>query len=181
MLGRPGDAEPVAAALALALRRTTRSKAATVAVLGSAPTAAESGGSAAARRVTERLRAHGFAAHARGCLAWTHVEPASDRVIALAQRVTVVAAPAVFAVTASRTHDVDEIVSEQDLVVLVASDPQGPLAHLAAHGLGPDAPVVVVRPLRRGVGRALAWAGIRPARPITRLLGPQIDTGGGRA
>ncbi len=70
VLGRPGEVEPVAAALALALRRETRAKAAAVAVVGAVPPDVRRGGNAAARRLAARLEAHGLEAHVRGRLAW---------------------------------------------------------------------------------------------------------------
>ncbi len=169
VLGRPGEVEPVAAALALALRRETRAKAATVVIVGSDLPDLGEGGVAAARRLGARLEAQGFEPRVRGRLAWVRLAAGDPRLAPAVRRVTLVAAPAVLAVTAPRTEATDEALAEQDLLVIVAADPEGPLARLAAAGLT-GMPVVTVRPLGRGPTRALARAGVRPARPVRRLL-----------
>jgi hypothetical protein len=248
VLGRPGEAEPVAAALALALSRHARTRAATVAVLarpphtgpaapplhgragggwappapgrsappapgewappaaddcarpasagsGSAPPADGSspsapadwapperdaagagpatGGSRAARRLAARLSAHGLPARVRGRLAWVALPRADGPA---ARRAVVAGAPAVLAITAPRTADLDAVLAEQDLVVLVAAEPDGPLARLAALPAGAP-PLAVVRPLRRGPARSLACAGLAPPREIRALLAPSARQG----
>jgi hypothetical protein len=178
VLGRAGEAEPVAAALALALRRETRAKAATVAVIGPAPPdaagqGAAGGGAAAARRAGGRLEAHGFEAHVRGRLAWVRLDPSdADLAAAAARRVALIAAPAVLAVTAPRSVALDGALAEQDLLVIVTADPEGPLARLVSNGL-PPVPLVPVRPLTRGPRRALARAGLRAPRAVRNLLPPE--------
>ncbi len=87
----------------------------------------------------------------------------------VARRVTLVGAPAVLAVAGARTAAVDEALNEQDLLVLVTSEPEGALAQLAVAGLT-DVPIFTVRPLRRGPARALARAGVRAAKPVRQLL-----------
>jgi hypothetical protein len=173
VLGRPGEVEPVAAALALALRRESRARAAAVVVAGPAPPEpAEGGGGSAARRVAARLAAHGLDARVRGRLAWVRLDPAAPQFLATARRVTLIAAPAVLAVTAPRSAELDEALAEQDLLVIVAADPHGPLARLAASGL-PQVPVVTLRPLGRGPARTLARAGVRSGRSVRRLVPPE--------
>ncbi len=170
VLGRVGEVEPVAAALALALRRETRAKAAAVAVAGVVPPDVEGASSgAAARRLAARLEGHGLEALVRGRLAWVPLDLEDPHFATTARRVTLVAAPAVLAVTAARTDAVDEALNEQDLLVIVTDDPEGPLVRLAAAGLE-RVPIVTVRPLGRGPARALARAGIRPARSLRQLL-----------
>jgi hypothetical protein len=170
VLGRPGEVEPVAAALALALRLESRAKAAAVAVVGAAPPVVEGASSAAAaRRLAARLAAHGHEPHARGRLAWLELDPDDPHFAVVARRVTLVAAPAVLAVTAARTVAVDEALNEQDLLLLVTSEPDGALARLAVAGLT-DVPILTTRPLGRGPARALARAGVRSARPVRQLL-----------
>ena len=166
VLGRSREAEPVAAALALVLRRETRSKAATVAVIGP-PLPEASGGGGAGRRIAARLEAHGLEPRVRGRLAWVRLDPASPDLASLAWQVALLAAPVVFAVTAPRTPAIDAALVEQDLVVLVTGDPDGALAAAAVAGLGR---VVTARPLSRGLGRELSRAGVRPAAPIRALL-----------
>ena len=164
MLGRPGEVEPVAAALALALRRETRAETATVAVVGAGlPECAEGGGGgAAARRAARGAR---FEARVRGRLAWVRLDPADAQFAVAARRVTLVAAPAVLAVTGASHADTDRGADRADLLVLVAVRPGRPArASLAAAGLT-DVPIVTVRPLGRGPARALARAGIAADRP----------------
>ena len=172
VLGRAGEVEPVAAALALALRRESRAKAATVAVVGPGPTDTGGGSRAAARRVGGRLEAHGFEAHARGRLAWVRLDPSESQLATAARRVTLIAAPAVLAVTAPRSVALDEALAEQDLLVIVTADPEGPLARLVSSGL-PPVPLVPVRPFSRGPRRALARAGVRAPRAVRHLLPPE--------
>ena len=173
VLGRPGEVEPVAAALALALRRDTRASTATVAVVGAAlPELAEGGG--AARKLAVRLAAHGFEARVRGRLAWVRLDPGDGQLATAARRLTLIGAPAVLAVTAPRNADTDRALLDCDLLVIVAADPEGPLASLAANGLA-DVPVVTVRPLGRGPSRALARAGIRSTAAIRGLLSTEPE------
>jgi hypothetical protein len=167
VLGRVGEVEPVAAAVALSLRRQSRAKAATVAVVGPALPVEAGGGSAAARRIVARLDAHGFQAHVRGRLAWVRLDPADHEFVAVARRVALIAAPAVLAVTAPRTSALDDALAEQDLLIVVTAEPGGPLAQLVTGGL-PRVPVVPVRPLPRGPRRALARAGVRAPRRLAR-------------
>ena len=115
---------------------------------------------AAARRLAARLEAHGHEPQVRGRLAWVELDPDDPQFASLARRVTLVAAPAVLAVTAARTAAVDEALNEQDLLVLVTADPEGALARLAAPGSA-DVPILTTRPLGRGPARALARAGVR--------------------
>ena len=168
VLGRPGEVEPVAAALALALRRETRSKAATVVVVGAMPGEEASGG-AAARRLAARLEAHGLEARVRGRLAWARLDPEDPQFVVAVRRATLVAAPAVLAITAPRTAAIDQALAEQDLLVIVTADPEGPLARLVAAGLG-ETPLTTLRPLGRGPARSLARAGVRAPRVMRHLL-----------
>ena len=167
VLGRAGDAEPVAAALALALRRESRARAATVAVVGPGPIVEAGGGAAAARRAASRLDAHGLTARVRGRLAWVRLDPSDPNLAGTARRIALIAAPAVLAVTAPRTPALDEALAEQDLLVVVTAEPGGPLAQLATSGL-PPVRVVPVRPLPRGPRRALARAGVRAPGRLAR-------------
>lgn len=166
VLGRPGEVEPVAAALALSLRRAMRAKAATVAMIGGARPQEAANATGAARRLAARLEAHGFEPWARGRLAWVRLEPDEDHLAPIARRLALIGAPAVFAVVAPRTPAIDAALAEQDLLVLVTDDPDGPLARLA--GL-PGGASATVRPLHR-TARALARAGRRAPAAIRRLL-----------
>jgi hypothetical protein len=179
VLGRPREAEPVAASLALALRRRLHARAATVVVTGEVPATmdpAASGGSSAARRVAAALTAHGLEATARGRLAWVRLPENEREAVAGAQRAGLVGPPAVLAITVPRTDAWDELLAAQDLVVVVTPDPEGPLVRLATATL-PPVPVRIVRPLTRGPARSLARAGLKPVRPIGALLMPSDPTG----
>jgi hypothetical protein len=178
VLGRPGHAEPVAAALALALSAGAQARAATVVVLGPADHAprghadperdgpSAGGGTRAARRLADRLDAHGLPGRPRGRLVW--VELPSEGRQAAARRAALVGPPAVLAVTAARAPDIEELLAEQDLLLLVMADPAGPLARIAALAPG-GVPVAVTRPLARGPARSLALAGISAPRSIRGL------------
>ena len=178
VVGRPGHAEPVAAALALALSAVAQARAATVVVLGPADHAprgqadperdgpSAGGGTRAARRLADRLDAHGLPGRPRGRLVW--VELPSEGRQAAARRAALVGPPAVLAVTAARAPDIEELLAEQDLLLLVMADPAGPLARIAALAPG-GVPVAVTRPLPRGPARSLALGGISAPRSIRGL------------
>lgn len=166
VVGRPREAEPVAAALALALRRETRAKAATVAVIGP-PLPDGGGGGGAGRRLAARLEAEGLEPRVRGRLAWVRLDPGDPELPAVTWQLALVAAPVVFAVTAPRTAAIDAALADQDLVVLVTADPDGPLAAAATAGLPR---VTTTPPLARGLARELSRAGVRAAPAIRRLI-----------
>jgi hypothetical protein len=194
VLGRPEEAEPVAAALALALSRRVRARAAIVTVLSGTPTAGATpgagafpactnvpglggapaaeaapgaGGTPAARRLSARLGAHGLAAHPRGRLVW--VRPSAHAAQVAVRRVAAMGAPVVVAVTAPRTAALDELIADQDLTLVVTADPEGPLGRLAL-AAQPETRVLVAPPLPRGPARSLARGGLRPARSMRELL-----------
>jgi hypothetical protein len=162
VLGRPGEAEPVAAAVALALR----APAATVIVFGEPePVPVDAVGTRAARRLVARLAAHGFDAAPRGRLAWTHAPPDA------AARAAVAGAPAVLAITAALTGTLEGAIARQDLAIVVAPDHDGPLARLAVASLEQlGLPVLTTPPLHRGLARRLARAGICTPSAIAELV-----------
>jgi hypothetical protein len=165
VLGRTGEAEPVAAAVALALR----DPAATVIVIGDPPPPAdaEAVGTRAARRLVARLAAHGFEASPRGRLAWTHAPPEA------AARAALAGAPAVLAITAPLSATLEAAIAQQALAVVVAPDPEGPLAELAVASLEHlGVPFLVAPPLHRGLARRLALAGLRAPRAAAELARP---------
>jgi hypothetical protein len=170
VLGRAGEAEPVAASVALALSQAARARAAIVAVLAEMPAgaaAAGTGGTRAARRLAARLEAHGLPPRPRGRLVWVGL-CADDARVAVG-RLAAMGAPLVLAVTAARTPALDEILAAQDLILVVTADPDGPLARLAL-ATHPTIPVLAARPLGRGPARSLARGGLRPARSIREML-----------
>jgi hypothetical protein len=113
---------------------------------------------------------------ARGRLAWARLPVAPVQAAAAARRAAALGAPAVLAVTAPRSEAVDDLLAEQDLLVIVAADPDGPLAALATGGLGAvPAAAVAAPPLPAGPRRALALAGVA-AGPAGRRLAAALGT-----
>jgi hypothetical protein len=168
VLGRPGEVEPWAAALALALLRRMTERAGAVVVIGAESGEPVTGGTPAAGRLAARLRAHGLPAAERGRLAWV---PLGADDVPAAHRATIVAAPAVLAVTTPLTGALERVLADLDLIVLVTSRPDGPLAELATATLGTlGVPLLTGPPLPRGPARALARAGIATARSVRALL-----------
>jgi hypothetical protein len=164
--------EPVAAALALALRRDTRAKVATVVLIGGAQVESAGRGGPAARRVVARLESHGLEGRVRGRLVWVRLDPGDPHLLGWVRRVMYVGAPAVLAVAAPRNAAMDEALLAQDLLVLVTDEPEGPLARSAVMGLT-GVPIVAAAPLGRGPARALACAGVRATAAARGLMQPE--------
>ena len=166
VLGAPADVAAVSAALALGLRAADGAPAALVA------TWAASGGavrreaaSRPAARLAARLSTRGLTAAARGRLAWLAL-PADplEAVAAVRRASTIVDGPLVTAIAGARPDPLEELVAEHDLAIVVA-DPASPLARaalarLAARGITATAHP----PLRRGIPRAFALAGLSAPR-----------------
>jgi hypothetical protein len=138
---------------------------------------ARAGGLAApaARRLAAGLTSHALAAVARGRLAWLAL-PADPVAAAAALRraAAVVDGPLVTALAGPRPAELEPLVAVHDLAV-VAADPETPLAraavsHLSARGVT----ALACPPLRRGIPRAAALAGLGAAR-LDRAL--RIDDG----
>ena len=153
VIGRPGEAEPVAAGIALALRGRAPAAAVIVVAEPAAPNA--EGGTPAARRLAARLGSHGFPVAARGRLAWVCAEPdAARRAARLAGE------PVVLAITVPLDPALELAIADQDVTIVVARDEHGPLARIATASLaGHD--VTVTKPLPRGLSRLLARHGLR--------------------
>jgi hypothetical protein len=160
VIGRTGEAEPVAAALALVLRG--RNPAAAVVVVADHAEPSAEGGTRAARRLAARLDAHGFAVAARGRLAWAYVEPGA------AHRAARIGEPAVLAITVPLTPALELAIQDADLAIVVARDEQGPLAQLATASL--TCRTITAKPLARGVARLLARHGVRAPPEARRIL-----------
>jgi len=159
VLGRPGDAVPVAAALAGGLREQQRAAGALLVVWPSPAPPRAALGTPAASRLAARLQARGLEAVARGRLAWLAL--AADDLALAARAVAAVDVPAVIAVTGPRTTAMDDLLADQDLVVLVVGpDAEPGLEALALAGLQRRAlPVLVHRPLDTPGARPAAMAG----------------------
>ena len=165
VLGSADEVLALAAAVALTLRAADRSPAALVAVWPGGGTPAGGFATRAGARLAERLEARGLSAVARGRLAWLPLpdEPC-EAADAVRRASAVVDGPLVTALAAARPPDLETLTAEHDLAI-VAADPSTPLARaalasLAAHGIQATAHP----PLRRGLGRTLAVAGIAAAR-----------------
>jgi hypothetical protein len=164
VLGCPSEASSLAAALALSLRAADGSPAAAVASWGGAalrPTAA----SRAAARLAAHLSAHGLPAVPRGRLAWLAlpVEPA-EAATAVRRASALVDGPFVTALGGTRPGELEALVAEHDLAV-VAAVPEtalarAALARLAGRGIAASA----CPPVRRGLPRRLALAGLAAPR-----------------
>jgi hypothetical protein len=132
-----------------------------------------------ARRLAARLSARGIGASARGRLAWVAL-PRDDRPAAAAavQAGAAVDVPLAVALAGPRTPALDALLADQDLIVVVVDDLDGPLGRLALASLaGFGALTVASRPLR-GPARLAALAGFgglrsldEPLRAAVRALG----------
>ena len=166
VLGSAEDAPPVAAMLANALRGAGGAPTAAVAVWapGGAPPR-RGPATLGASRLAARLSARGLPAVGRGRLAWLRLE---DHPVAAAlatrRAAGALEVPLVAVVAGPRCDVVEGLLGEQDLVLVVAGDPAGPLARLAvascagaalAHGHCPPGPA-----------RGLALAGLTGARGL---------------
>jgi hypothetical protein len=163
VIGRPGEAEPVAAGLALALRG--RAPAAAVIVVGEQSVPNADGGTRAARRLAAGLGAHGFEVAARGRLAWAYVTPDAAR-----RAAHVAGEPVVLAITAPLDPALELAIADQAVALVVARDERGPLAQLATASLASHN-VSITKPLARGLPRLLARHGLRAPAELRIALG----------
>jgi hypothetical protein len=162
VIGRPGEAEPVAASVALALRGGA--PAAAVIVVGKPYVPNADGGTRAARRLASRFGAHGFDVAARGRLAWIYAEPDAAR---RAARVAV--EPVVLAVTVPLDSALEVAIEETDVAIVVARDGHGPLAQIAIASLTCSR-LTTTSPLPRGIARLLARHGVRAPASVRAAL-----------
>jgi hypothetical protein len=171
VLGAAPDVAPLAAAVAVALRATTG----LVALWHADRPIARGTATRAAARLATQLAAHDLPAVSRGRLAWlTLPDDPSEAADAVRRASAIVDGSLVTGLAGARPPHLDALVAEHDLAV-VAADPGAPLARaalacLAARGL--DA--VACPPLRRGLARRLALAGLAAPR-----LGPPFGTAAG--
>jgi hypothetical protein len=164
VVGTPSDAVPLAAAHALALRAAVRAPAALVAVWQPSAPEREARRGAAARaaaRLAERLSAHGLPSVARGRLSWLALPAETTAAAAAVRRASaIVEGPLVTAMGGPRPAELDTLVAEHDLAI-VAADPESPLARAALACLADLGLTASARsPLRRGIPRSLALAGL---------------------
>jgi hypothetical protein len=167
VVGSREHAWPLAAALALTLRAADRSPAALVATwaAGEEHVAPPRPALRGAHRLATQLSARGLPASPRGRLAWVRlpVDP-PDAAAVVRRAAAIVDGPMVTALTGPRPAGLEELVAEHDLVVL-AADPDTPLARAAIAGLSHRCvSALACRPLRPGIARALALAGLAAPR-----------------
>ena len=167
VLASAADAAPVAGVLANALRSASGASTAAVAVW--APGASLGRGGPAglgASRLAARLTARGLPAVARGRLAWLRVD---DHPVAAAVAVRRAAGaidvPLVAALGGPRCEVIEGLLGEQDLVLVVAGEPEGPLARLAVESCAGAA--IAHGACAPGPARWLALAGLAGAHALT--------------
>jgi hypothetical protein len=167
VLGAAPDAPPLAAALALALRAAERAPSALVASWGAGDPVVRGAATPAAARLAAALARRELPAVARGRLAWLALPPEPLEAAAAVRRAAaLVDGPLVTALVGARPPELEDLVAEHDLAV-VAAEPETPLARaalaaLSARGIDGRA----CAPVRRGIPRALAMAG---------LVAPRLD------
>jgi hypothetical protein len=177
VLGSAADAVPVAGMLANALRSASGASTAAVAVWAPGASLGRGGPAAlGASRLAARLTARGLPAVARGRLAWLRLD---DHPVAAAVAVRRAAGaldvPLVAVLGGPRCEVIEGLIDEQDLVLVVAGEPDGPLVRLAVDGCAGAA--VAHGACAPGPARWLALAGLagahglaRPVRGLVREL-----------
>jgi hypothetical protein len=162
VLGAAGDVVPLGAAVALALGPPG-----VVAVWGGDRAPAPALATRAAARLAARLVARDLPATPRGRLAWLRLpDDPADAAAAVRRASTLVDGPLVTALAGGRPPALEDLIAEHDLAV-VAADPdtalaRAALARLTARGVDARA----CRPLRRGLPRTIALAGLAAAKEL---------------
>lgn len=133
VLGTVGEAVPVGALLANALRSEVGVSTAALAVWAPGAAGVRGGvATPAASRLAARLAARGLPAVARGRLAWMPLEDHPVAAAVAARRVSgALEVPFVVVLAGPRCDVIEGVLAEQDLVVVAAAEPEGPLARLA--------------------------------------------------
>ena len=125
----------------------------------------------AALRLAARISTRGVPAAGRGRLAWAQLADHPVAMALAARRLSgALEVPLVLALAGPRAEVLEELLREQDLVVVVARDPEGALARLAIAGCA--VPAAASAPLAAGPTRLLALAGLAGS----RWLDPQLRT-----
>ena len=168
VLGAPGDVAPLAAAVALALRPPGL-----VALWHAEGATAPGLSTRAAARLAARLSARDLPAVARGRLAWLALPDDPDEAAAAVRHASaIVDGPLVTALAGARPPALEDLVAEHDLAV-VAADPDTALARAAHAGLAArGVEALACPPLRRGLSRRAARAGLTA--PRLRPLGTAL-------
>ena len=164
VLGSAAEVVALAAAAALSFRAAERAPAAVVETWGHGsmrPSAA----TRAAAQLARRLSAEELPAVARGRLAWLALpEDPATAADAVRRASALVSGPLVTALGGARPPELESLVAEHDLAI-VAAEADTPLARaalarLAERGVAASA----CPPVRHGVSRALALAGLAAPR-----------------
>jgi hypothetical protein len=168
VLGARDDVVAVAASTALALRAPSG----LVAVWQGDRAPVRGPATRAAARLAARLDTRDLPALARGRLAWLALPDDPDAAaIAVRRASAVVDGPLVSALAGARPPALEDLVGEHDLAI-VAADPTAALARAALAGLAARGlEAVATPPLRRGLARRLALAGLAAPRLQPPLLG----------
>ena len=167
VLGPAVESVPLGALLANALRAAAGAPAAALALWIPGATPAGGGGPAglAASRLAARLSARDLPATARGRLAWVALEAHPVAAAVAARRAAgALELPLVTVLAGPRCDVVEGLLADQDLVVIAATDPEGPLARLAVAGC--VAPSVACAPPTAGPPRWVARSGFAGTRRL---------------
>jgi hypothetical protein len=172
VIGTAADVAPLAAAVALSLRAPSG----LVALWADEPPPPGGLATRAAAKLAARLASRDLAAVARGRIAWMALPDDPDEAATAVRRASAaVDGPLVTALAGARPPALEQLVGEHDMAI-VAADPgtalaRAALAGLAARGLEAAA----CPPLRRGLGRRAALAGLSAPRlaPLAVRLDPR--------
>jgi hypothetical protein len=167
LLCPPEDAAALGSAVALSLARRAKAPIALLLLWRPGWPSASALGAPSGRRgraLAASLRSRGLGATASGRLVRVELSDDPDAAVAAAARATAATdAPAAFACAGPRTDALDELLRNQDLVLLAAAEPEGPLVELALDRIAElGAPVAAIRAGLPPVSRALALAGLTP-------------------
>ena len=185
VLGTTTDSVPLGALLANSLRAAAGAPAAALALWAPEAATAAYGRPAtiAASRLAARLCSRGLPAAARGRLAWLALEahPVAATV-AVRRAAGTLEVPLVTVLAGPRCDVVEALLAEQDLVVVAASEPDGPLARLAVAGC--TAAALAGAPPASGPARWIARTGFlgagalgEPLRSFVRELAADAAPG----
>ena len=178
VLGSVAEAVPVGALLANALRCAAGAPTAALAVWAPGAAGLRSGlATPAAARLASRLNLRGQPAVSRGRLAWLALDAHPVAAAVAARRATgAFEVPFVVVLAGPRCDVIEGVLAEQDLVVVVAAEPAGPLARLAVAGCA--GPALACAPPAPGLARWAARSGLgtrglaAPLRSLVRELVP---------
>ena len=162
VLGSVGEAVPVGALLANALRSAVGASTAALAVWAPGSAAVRGGpATPAASRLAARLAARGLPAVGRGRLAWMALDDHPVAAAVATRRAAgALEVPFVVVLAGPRCDVVEGVLAEQDLVVVATAEPGRAARAAGRRGVhGRRARLRATRPGRRAVGRTLGRRG----------------------